>query len=86
MSNDAKKSSPAIITKADITSNVDTEKITSLVNGIIRMTYHESILQDSVKAYVVYGDVGNGIDGKSAVEGLPIIGTEDFRLEFEDNN
>ena len=86
MSNDAKKSSPAIITKADITSNVDTEKSTSLVNGIIRMTYHESILQDSVKAYVVYGDVGNAIDGKSAVEGLPIIGTEDFRLEFEDNN
>ena len=86
MSNDAKKSSPPIITKADITSNVDTEKSTSLVNGIIRMTYHESILQDSVKAYVVYGDVGNAIDGKSVIEGLPLIGTEDFKLEFEDNN
>ena len=86
MSNAAKKSAPATITKADVISNVDSEKSVSLVNGIIRLTYHESILQDSVKAYVVFGDVGNAIEGKSAVEGLPLIGTEDFRLEFEDNN
>ena len=86
MSNAAKKSAPATITKADVISNVDSEKSVSLVNGIIRLTYHESILQDSVKAYVVFSDVGNAIEGKSAVEGLPLIGTEDFRLEFEDNN
>ena len=52
MSNNAKKSSPASITKADVISNVDPEKTASLVNGIIRLTYHESILQDTVKAYV----------------------------------
>ena len=86
MSNSTQNSAPASITKADVTSNVDTEKSVSLVNGIIRLTYHESILQDSVKAYVVFSDVGNAIEGKSAVEGLPLIGTEDFRLEFEDNN
>ncbi len=86
MSNAAKKSAPVTITKADAISNVDSEKSVSLVNGIIRLTYHESILQDSVKAYVVFSDVGNAIEGKSAVEGLPLIGTEDFRLEFEDNN
>ena len=86
MSNAAKKSAPATITKADVVSNVDTEKSVSLVNGILRLTYHESILQDSVKAYVVFSDVGNSIEGKSTVEGLPLIGTEDFRLEFEDNN
>ena len=85
MSNSTQNSSPASITKADVTSNVDTEKSVSLVNGILRLTYHESILQDSVKAYVVFSDVGNAIEGKSAVEGLPIVGTEDFRLEFEDN-
>ena len=85
MSNAAKKSAPATITKADVVSNVDTEKSVSLVNGILRLTYRESILQDSVKAYVVFSDVGNAIEGKSAVEGLPLIGTEDFRLEFEDN-
>ena len=86
MSEGTKNSAPASITKADVISNVDTEKSVSLVNGILRLTYHESILQDSVKAYVVFSDVGNAIDGKSAMEGLPLIGTEDFRLEFEDNN
>ena len=86
MSNNAKQSSPSTISKCDVTSNINPEKNISLVNGIIRLTYHESILQDTIKAYVVYGDVGNAIDGKSAVEDLPIIGTEDFRLEYEDNN
>ena len=46
MSNAAKKSAPASITKAEVTSNVDTEKTANLVNGILRMTYYESILQD----------------------------------------
>ena len=86
MSNEAKKSSPATISKANIISNKDPEKVASVVNGLIRLTYHESILQDSVKAYIVFSDVGNAIDGKSVVEGLPLIGTEDFKLEFEDNN
>ena len=86
MSNNAKKSSPSSITKADVISNVDPEKTASLTNGIIRLTYHESILQDTVKAYVVFSDVGLAIDNKSVIEGLPLIGTEDFRLEFEDNN
>ena len=86
MSNNAKKSSPSSITKADVISNVDPQKTASLVNGIVRLTYHESILQDTVKAYVVFSDVGLAIDNKSVLEGLPLIGTEDFRLEFEDNN
>ena len=50
----------------------------SLVNGILRMTYYESVLQDSIKLNIVYGDVGNAVEGKSAIEGLPIVGTEDF--------
>ena len=82
---EAFKSQPATISKADVVSNSDTEKTASLVNGIIRLTYFESILQDSVKASLVFSDAGNAIDGKSAIEGLPIIGTEDLRLEFEDN-
>ncbi len=86
MTQDSTKAEAASITKADVTSNVNVEKSVSLTNGILRLTYYESILQDSIKAYIVYGDTGNAIDQKSAVEGLPIIGTEDFRLEFEDNN
>ena len=85
MANTSKNSEPASITKADVTSNVDSQKSVGLTNGILRLTYYESILQDSIKAFIVYGDVGNAINGQSAIEGLPIIGTEDFRLEFEDN-
>ena len=94
--NNAKKSGPSKITKADITSNFKLDEQegpnkgkplnASLVNGILRMTYYESVLQDSIKANIVYGDVGNAVEGKSAIEGLPIVGTEDFRLEFEDNS
>ena len=86
MSNETKNSSPANITKASVISNADSGKNASLVNGILRLTYHESILQDSIKAYIVFSDVGNAIDGKSVVEGLPLIGTEDCKLVFEDNN
>ena len=83
---EAFKSQPATISKADVVSNSDPEKTASLVNGIIRLTYYESILQDSVKASLVFSDAGNAIDEKSVIEGLPLVGTEDFRLEMMDNN
>ena len=83
---EAFKSQPATISRADVVSNSDPEKTASLVNGIIRLTYFESILQDSIKASIVFGDAGNTVDEKSAVEGLPIVGTEDFKLEMKDNN
>ena len=86
MSNAAKKSAPGSITKAEVISNADAGKTANLVNGIIRMTYYESILQDSIKANIIFGDVGLAVDNKSVIEGLPLIGTEDFRLEIEDNN
>ena len=86
MSNAAKKSAPASITKAEVTSNVDTGKTANLVNGILRMTYYESILQDTIKTNIIFGDVGLAVDNKSVIEGLPLIGTEDIKLEFEDNN
>ena len=86
MSNAAKKSAPGSITKAEVTSNLDAGKTANLVNGIIRMTYYESILQDSIKANIIFGDVGLAVDNKSVIEGLPLIGTEDIKLEFEDNN
>jgi len=83
---EAFKSQPATISKAEVVSNSDPQKTASLVNGIINLTYFESILQDSIKASIVFGDAGNTVDEKSAVEGLPIVGTEDFKLEMKDNN
>ena len=81
----SKKSSPANINAVDITSNSSSDSV-SLVNGMVRLQYYESILQDSIKVSVIYSDTGNSINGQSVVEGLPLVGTEDVLLAFTDNN
>ena len=75
---------PAQVSKAEITPNGG-GKPASLVGGFVSLMYYESILQDSVKVDFIFADTGNSIDGKSVMEGLPIVGTEDFELKFEDN-
>ncbi len=81
---------PADISMADIYSNVNVNDFVDLRDGLIRLTYYESILQDSVRVILYYADSGNTIekDGKrlSALEGLPIVGQERVELAFEDNN
>ena len=76
---------PAQVSKAEIKAN-EGGTTASLVNGFVSLMYYESILQDSVKVDFIFADAGNSVDGKSVMEGLPIVGTEDFELEFEDNN
>jgi len=80
----SKSTVPAQVSKADITSN-EGGTTANLVNGFVSLMYYESILQDSVKVDFIFTDTGNSVDGKSVMEGLPIVGTEDFELEFEDN-
>ena len=75
---------PAQVSKAEITSNEGCTTA-SLVNGFVSLMYYESILQDSVKVDFIFADTGNSVGGKSVMEGLPIVGTEDFELKFEDN-
>ncbi len=81
---------PAQINKLDIYSNEDESKSVDLRGGLSRIQYYESILQDTVRVTVVYSDTGSTIekDGNlvSAVEGLPIVGTERVDLVFIDNN
>ena len=81
----SKKSSPANVNAFDITSNSSSDSV-SLVNGLVRLQYFESILQDSIKVSVIYSDTGNSINGQSVIEGLPLVGTEDVTLAFTDNN
>ena len=71
-------------TKADITSNEGSTTV-QLTGGFVQLMYYESILQDSVKADYIFADAGNTINKMSAMQGLPIVGTEDFELIFEDN-
>ena len=80
------------ITKLEIISNKDENKKISLLGGtetpgprFFRFMYYESIMQDAVKAEVIFSDTGGAIDGKSAVEGLPLVGTEEVNFAMEDN-
>ena len=61
-----------------------------LRGGLIQLMYYESILQDTVRATILFTDSGFTIekDGKTltAAEGLPIVGQERVDLVFEDNN
>ena len=77
---------PAFIEGVNIASNSDQGKTVDLSTGVIRLQYWESILQDSVRATVMYADSGNTIDEKSAIDGLPIVGQEKVELTFTDNN
>ena len=75
---------PAQVSKAEIKAN-EGGKTSNLLGGFVSLMYYESILQDSVKVDFIFTDTGNSVKGKSVMEGLPIVGTEDFELEFEDN-
>lgn len=81
-----KSAEPSLLQRIDIISNKDKSKTASVVGGTIRLMYYESILQDSIKATVTFADVGNSIDGKTVLEGLPIVGQEKVYLKFTDNN
>ena len=76
---------PAQVTKATVKSNKPGGKTASLTGGFLQIMYYESILQDSIKVDFIFTDAGNSVDGKSVMQGLPLVGTEDFELEFEDN-
>ena len=58
-------SGPANIKRVTIYSNKDNNTV-ELAGGVILLQYWESILQDSIRASVVYGDSGNtlGKDNK----------------------
>ena len=45
---------PASVSKAIITSNKDKSKTTNLINGLVRLMYYESILQDTIRSEVYF--------------------------------
>jgi len=82
----SKGAEPSFIDKIDIVSNKDQRKNVSVAGGTILLMYYESILQDSVRATVTFADTGNSINGKTVIEGLPMVGQEKVSLKFTDNN
>ena len=79
---------PASIETISIVSNEDPSKSVELAGkGLASFYYHESILEDTVKADLSYVDTGNVENiGKNVLEGLPIVGTEKVTIKFTDNS
>ena len=65
-----------------------------MVNALVRLEYHESILQDSIRCVLTYTDTGNSTNNQktgtncknttTAVDGLPITGSETVHLKVKD--
>ena len=73
------------INQFDIAANSG-GKSTSIAGGIIKFEYFESILEDTITAKVTFADAGNAINNKTALDGLPIGGSEKVSIKFTDNN
>ena len=84
MSVTSKAAQPASVKKATI--KPEKGQSVSLVNGFMQLNYYESLLQDSIFVDYMFVDTGNTVKGKSLMEGLPVVTSEEFLVEFEDNN
>ena len=97
----SKSATPALLEKGEVISNKNKNLTVSLIGGTVRVLYYESLLQDTVRASVVFTDAGNTLSTSKinrrgrrvsrskkvgAVEGLPIVGEEKVNLKFTDNN
>ena len=82
----SKSTEAAFVSKLDVKSNKDESKTVSLTGGFVELLYYESILQDTIRADVVFTDTGNAIDDKSVMEGLPLVGTEEVDIKMADVN
>ena len=86
------QATPTPVEKIDVFSSKTPGKTVSILNGLVELRYYESLLQDSVMATVMFSDSGNAVpdektgDIKSAVEALPIVGSERVEFKMMDNN
>lgn len=82
----SKASEPTNVEQIDILSNVDESKTASVIGGFISLEYTESIMSDTISVNVAFVDSGDSIDDKTVSEGLPLVGQEQVKLKFSDNN
>ena len=66
-------------------TSISGDNATDLSQGFVLLKYYESITQDTVKADFTFADTGYGVDGKSVLEGLPLVGTEEVEMRLKDN-
>jgi len=81
----SKSAEASNIKQFDIAGNSGGKSV-SIAGGIIKFEYFESILEDTITAKVTFADTGNTINNKTALDGLPIVGSEKVSIKFADNN
>jgi hypothetical protein len=77
-------SAPAAIRSYSIAAN-EGGKTASMVGGILRLQYFESLLSDTISAEIMYADTGGAVDGKTVLDGLPLVGGEKSQFSILDN-
>ena len=81
----SRKAVPSTIKQFSIISNV-TGKSVSILDGIVDFKYYESIMQNTVRVTVTYADTGvikgDATNGKSVIEGLPLVGSEKVTVKL----
>lgn len=83
----AKKGESSLVEKINIKPNGGGPATNLIGKGtFVNMMYFESILQDTVEVQYTFEDTGKGTIGKTAIEALPIVGTEEVDIKFSDNN
>ena len=61
------------------------KKTADIASGIINLKYYESLLQDNIVIELTYVDSGGGMEGKSALNGLPIERECNTQVKIKDN-
>ena len=56
---EVRQAGPSLLQQIDVVSNENSSSTVSLISGTVRVLYYESILQDTVRASVVFSDAGN---------------------------
>lgn len=74
----------ANIKKAKITPNNEKKSKNLLDANPTIFAYKEHLFRDTVEATFTYKDTGGKFNGKSLIEGLNIVGTEDVEIVLED--
>lgn len=84
--NVGKAAEAGFVKNISIASNESGGKSVSLLGGFVELKYYESLMDNTVKATLIYTDSGDTINEKTARSGLPIVGEEMVTLNIEDNN
>ena len=80
-----KSSEPSLIQRLDLISKKSADVGVSILGGTVRLQYWESILQDSVRASVIFTDTGNTLPRKKldleVVSQVRLVLLRDYQLK-----